>query len=231
MTSGFERGGAEIVEINNPQRSLRLSNESPDSRRFIFSDPTPIRYIPRLIACGFARKDAMKSTSQFLAVFLLCAGCRNGVPDFSGSPGPSIGTDVAESESVDGIIPVGSDETISQEYSADELGMLAPGTECTVALKASGRTVRGRIVETTPETLVLADAEETVMGKAVGYPVMKNVPYMNRMFKNTAVAYESRYIGPETLSASEIETINVEYQMGSRIGAEPEGITRLSSAE
>lgn len=101
-----------------------------------------------------------------------------------------------------------SGEASQRPYSASELAELPVGANCIVELKETDRLLTGTIESTGDTLLILRDANELFTHTAeAGVPMLNNVPYVSRMFKNTGRAVESRFLGHETLSATEIRSV------------------------
>lgn len=88
------------------------------------------------------------------------------------------------------------------------MDLIPIGAKCEVKLNTADRTLIGRVASCSTGTLVLADAEEiTRHTNEQGVPMMANIPYVNRMFRNVGAAYSTNQIGSATISSFEIEEI------------------------
>ena len=57
---------------------------------------------------------------------------------------------------------------------------------------------------------MLDGAEELIVGsRQSGVPMLSKIPYYNRLYKNTGNVVDRRFLGPETISAFEVNTITV----------------------
>jgi hypothetical protein len=140
----------------------------------------------------------------------------------SDGPAETIGVEASDPQLVDDVYQVDTKETITETFTPDQISQLPHGETCTVEL-TSDRVIRGRITQVKDDILILSGAEEVLTTDSergvpaeVGDslqdqepPVLRNIPYANRMFKNVGVAVESRPLGSETLSAFEIRSISI----------------------
>ena len=173
-----------------------------------------------------------------VALYLVgLAGCQSQVVDSGGSmpsagPAETIGIEASEPQLVDGVYRVDTEEVITGTFTPDQISQLPNGETCTVEL-TSDRVIRGRITQAKDDILILSEAEEVLTtGHEQGVPIkarpvrqeqeppiLRNIPYVNRMFKNVGVAVESRPLGSETLSAFEIRSISVTRDTGGESGS------------
>lgn len=146
---------------------------------------------------------------------VLLAGCHSQIVESGGGTTIAEGTraidvEVGELPPADGVYRDDARDAATTTYSSRQLADLPIGQPCTVEL-ASDRVIRGRISRASKDVLVLSDAEEIIAGThETGVPMMSNIPYVQRMFKNVGTTVDYRYLGSETLSAFEIKTVAVQ---------------------
>ena len=106
---------------------------------------------------------------------------------------------------------VDSDTAASEAFLAQQLAALKPGSQCTVTLADSDweytREVTGTVASAAEGVVVLSDAEEIITGRAASGVPMSNIPYVNRLFKNTGVGVVRKPLGTQTLTAKQIQDV------------------------
>ena len=110
--------------------------------------------------------------------------------------------------------PIGNVENgnaASEAFLAQQLAALKPGSQCTVTLTDSDweytREVTGTVASAAEGGVVLSDAEEIITGRAASGVPMNNIPYVNRLFKNTGVGVVRKPLGTHTLTAKQIQDV------------------------
>ncbi len=133
---------------------------------------------------------------------ILLAGCQQPLMSTANQPAPAI----------DG---VGTALETTEESLAEQLAALNPGSRCTVTLADSTwentREVSGTVARAAQGVVVLSDAEESITGRSeTGVPMFSKVPYYSRLFKNTGVGVVRQPLGTQTLSAKQIQAVQVD---------------------
>lgn len=149
--------------------------------------------------------------------FVVFAGCLDRVSESTAptdvvQPQERLGVEASKPQLVGDVYRIELHETPDGEsYTADQLGQLPVGEMCHVKIAETGRVISGRIATVKEDILVLEDAEEIIIGvKEEGVPAVSKIPYVARMFKNVGVGVERRFLGSQTISSFEIDSIRVE---------------------
>jgi len=141
---------------------------------------------------------------------LILSGCQSPPRVTSSS---ALGTELTDSRMVDDDNPAEKPTTI-QHYSTADMDLIPIGAKCEVKLRAADRTLIGRLESVNKSTLILSGVEEVTRHTSEqGVPMLNNVPYVKRMFKNVGTASTSRQIGSATVSSFEIEQIKAELRL------------------
>lgn len=95
---------------------------------------------------------------------------------------------------------------------ARQMASLKPGDKCTVLLTSSTseytQEVHGTVASSGDGVLVLSDAEEIVKGRSEkGVPALGDIPYVNRLFRNTGVGSVRKPVGTQTFSAKQLQAV------------------------